>query len=275
MFIEKIKEISNDSKYTKWYISIIRNAQQRVSSCQRRQTQKKIAISLVGGVEAHHILPAAISPENKKDIENFVYLSYREHFICHILLTKMLNGKNKSKMYYALSRVATKHNHTSVVYSHMKAHINKNSSIRQKQLMQDPEFKRKCVEPLMASNKAKRDADPKKWVKQSMGSDEVRAKLKEKHQSKEFREICRAREMKKTAEERSALGKMGKLKSIEKAIEKYGSVEAANKAHGDKIRGRVKIVNLETNQKRVVREPDFQNEFRGWVLLRDSTTGKK
>ena len=51
-------------------------------------------------VEVHHIIPKSLGGSNKKD--NLVKLSPREHFICHLLLTKMYSGKEKQKMVYAL-----------------------------------------------------------------------------------------------------------------------------------------------------------------------------
>ena len=51
-------------------------------------------------VEKHHIIPKSLGGNNRK--ENLVNLSAREHFICHRLLVKMLNGDAKNKMIYAL-----------------------------------------------------------------------------------------------------------------------------------------------------------------------------
>lgn len=70
-----------DNKYTRWYYSIIRNAQSRV---------------IEGYTEKHHIIPKSCGGSNSKD--NLVALTAREHFICHLLLTKMTTGVYKSKM---------------------------------------------------------------------------------------------------------------------------------------------------------------------------------
>jgi hypothetical protein len=77
-----------DNKYTKWYISIIQNAEVRIL--------QDIYY------EKHHIIPKSLGGENDKN--NLVKLTAKEHFICHKLLVKMLTGKNKAKMYFALSR---------------------------------------------------------------------------------------------------------------------------------------------------------------------------
>lgn len=73
-------------KYTTWYFNIIKLAQQR--SCVSDYTER------------HHIIPKCLGGTNKKD--NLVLLKAREHFICHLLLTRMVEScENKKKMWYA------------------------------------------------------------------------------------------------------------------------------------------------------------------------------
>ena len=49
----------------------------------------------------HHIIPYCISKDNNK--ENKVLLTFKEHYICHLLLCQMVEDpKYKSKMYYAV-----------------------------------------------------------------------------------------------------------------------------------------------------------------------------
>ena len=54
------------------------------------------------GLERHHILPESCGGNNST--ENLVYLTTREHFICHMLLVRMykINPIFKKKMIYAL-----------------------------------------------------------------------------------------------------------------------------------------------------------------------------
>lgn len=49
--------------------------------------------------ETHHIIPKSIGGTN--DSSNLVELTAKEHFICHMLLVKMLEGEHKQKMVYA------------------------------------------------------------------------------------------------------------------------------------------------------------------------------
>ena len=74
------------NKYSKTYFAITSNAKQRITE---------------GYTELHHIVPQSMGGSNDK--ENLVELTAREHFICHWLLIKMTEGKDRSKMLYALN----------------------------------------------------------------------------------------------------------------------------------------------------------------------------
>lgn len=103
------------NKYTKWYYSIIEKA-----SSQGRTKQDSY-------FEAHHIIPKSI-------IENdgTVLLTAREHFICHLLLTKMVIPEYKSKMSYALwmlCNAQTADQKRSIVSSHTYAYAKKEIAV--------------------------------------------------------------------------------------------------------------------------------------------------
>jgi len=81
------------NKYTSWYFSIIAKAKERTSE---------------GYTEKHHIVPRTLGGKNDKS--NIVVLTAREHFICHLLLTKMLIDNNRHKMVYALHMLSNAYN---------------------------------------------------------------------------------------------------------------------------------------------------------------------
>lgn len=97
MFYQLLSSVALPNKYTKWYISICKNAQLRATS-------RKTAKVLLGKVECHHIIPKSFNIGGIKDPFNFAYVTVREHFILHYLLTKMFNSQYKHKMIYALSQ---------------------------------------------------------------------------------------------------------------------------------------------------------------------------
>lgn len=66
--------------------------------------------------EKHHIIPKSCGGGNNDD--NLVLLTFKEHFVAHILLTKIYDGDLKRKMYYALWRMAhNSKNHKRVLSS--------------------------------------------------------------------------------------------------------------------------------------------------------------
>jgi NUMOD3 motif len=80
------------NKYTRWYTDIIQKA--------------SIRTELFEYSERHHIIPRSLGGSNKKD--NLVRLTAREHFICHWLLVKMVEGTHLLKMQKALWRMLVK-----------------------------------------------------------------------------------------------------------------------------------------------------------------------
>ena len=98
-----------DNKYTSWYNQIIESAKQNPNT---------------GYIERHHIIPRCMNGSN--DPENIVPLTARQHFICHMLLVKMVSDStHKTKLVYAailLSSVSGFHI-TSRLYEKMKSSI--------------------------------------------------------------------------------------------------------------------------------------------------------
>ena len=73
------------NKYKTWYDNIIARARNRVTD---------------EYTELHHILPRSLGGGDNND--NLVALTAREHFICHILLTKFTLGQDRNKMLHAV-----------------------------------------------------------------------------------------------------------------------------------------------------------------------------
>jgi len=82
-----------ENKYFKYYYNIINRAKSRTIS---------------GYTETHHIIPRSMGGLNNK--ENLVDLTAKEHFICHLLLTKITVGKNKRSMIFALNALSNLNN---------------------------------------------------------------------------------------------------------------------------------------------------------------------
>lgn len=54
----------------------------------------------------HHIVPQCLGGDNTNS--NLVLLTPREHYICHLLLTRMVTGHDRSKMIFAFFRFRPK-----------------------------------------------------------------------------------------------------------------------------------------------------------------------
>lgn len=80
-----------DNKYTRWYFEIIERRRLDVPA---------------GYTENHHIQPESLGGSNQPD--NMVRLTAREHYICHLLLTKMLEGEPKKRMCFAFRSMTRK-----------------------------------------------------------------------------------------------------------------------------------------------------------------------
>lgn len=80
-----------NNKYTRWYYNIVNHAKTR---------------TITGYTEKHHIIPKSCGGDNSK--ENLVILTAKEHFICHLLLTKMVDGNARHKMVYAFHGLKAK-----------------------------------------------------------------------------------------------------------------------------------------------------------------------
>ena len=87
------------NKYSKCYYNIVSKALQADREKLPKNNKNFVYY------ESHHIIPKSIKPEFKDlsvNAWNKVLLTPKEHFICHLLLTKMLTGPDKNKMVYAL-----------------------------------------------------------------------------------------------------------------------------------------------------------------------------
>lgn len=114
------------NKYSKWYYSIIFNA----GSTKDSSTY----------LEKHHIIPKSLGGNNTTN--NLVLLTPREHFLCHLLLTKMVERKDKGKMCFAFKMMlckTKKHKRDYRITSRIYEYSKKSFSESMKSLWADPE----------------------------------------------------------------------------------------------------------------------------------------
>lgn len=111
-YLAIIQDIAQHNKYTKWYVAIIKNAK-----------------PMDGYQERHHILPKCFNMGGEVDEDNIVMLTAREHYICHLLMTRMFTNKRKRyQMILAFVRMSNttrldknrQYSANSILYAHAK-----------------------------------------------------------------------------------------------------------------------------------------------------------
>jgi hypothetical protein len=117
-----------DNKYTRIYYTIVERAKTRIIS---------------GYTENHHIIPRSLGGSNSKD--NLAALTAREHFICHLMLTRMTCGQYKKKMvlavFYLTGKGKSKRNNrikSSRMYENLKTQLSAIVSEQKKGCKQPP-----------------------------------------------------------------------------------------------------------------------------------------
>ncbi len=95
-FLKSILNCTTETKYSRWYASII-------SSAISRDFTRKQAKAVFGYTESHHILPKSFGLGGDRDPYNIVFLSPKEHFVCHLILARIDFGSSiNKKMKYAV-----------------------------------------------------------------------------------------------------------------------------------------------------------------------------
>lgn len=174
-----------ENKYTKYYINIINKAKNRL---------------IDGYCETHHIIPKSLGGSNLK--ENLVNLTAREHFICHLLLTKMYEGDAKKKMIHAAWAMATLENDNQqrykitskiyeslrIKYATLKAETLKGKSGRK----HSEETKKKLSLAHTGKKRAPMSEESKKKLSKSMkGKNAGKKRTEEQRQQQSLRQIGR------------------------------------------------------------------------------------
>lgn len=241
------------NKYTFWYYQIINTA---IARNWRRAK----------GRERHHVIPRSLAGTNEHD--NLVYLSCREHFVCHWLLIKMTDGDARSKMIYALQGMKAKNKHqfryetriTSRVYEryrkeHAKIHSermrgkkvwNKGRKLEGQELEQHRERTRT------------RKIDP---IKQAEGQKKRLEKLKNFRHSEETK-------LKQSIAAKGKLkGPMSEEEKLKRSVKQKGV--AKKDGHSDNVRNAV-LGNISINkdgvEKKIKRETLDTYLSQGWQL---------
>ncbi len=149
------------NKYTRWYYNIIDRARTR---------------TIDGYSERHHIIPKSLGGSN--EAHNLIRLTAREHYICHRLLVKMVEGQDRSKMALAATKMWQKGSNqernyrlNSRTYDFLKREASAFLSEVNRRRWADPKMRNQLIESF---KQAKRSDATKKPI-----SEETRNKMRE------------------------------------------------------------------------------------------------
>lgn len=238
-----------DSKYTRWYYSIIDRAKSRPKNN--------------GYVERHHIIPKSLGGSNNK--ENIVSLTAREHFLVHLLLVRMCNNQNdRAKMVHAAwffqgnLKISgyTINNRTYEILKQQKIDIQKN----RKQTPEEIEKRRKsCTGTRRTEEQKKRMSEAQQeYLKSSFNSVEssLRVKIGMSNMTDEVRV-----EMKR----KQSLAKLGNPGPI-RGDEVYQKIAEKNRGrkNTEEAKDRMSLSKL---KKFGIKEPKFKDVI-VWEILR-------
>lgn len=282
-YIGLFRSISNKSKYANWYENMMREAQSREP--------------VVGG-ERHHIIPRSFGMGGSASKANIVALTGREHFVAHRLLHKSLSDPSlKKKALFAVFQMTTRMTVGSRVAGiardamatavrelwtdeeyvrkqadaaktkYASSEYRKRRSELTKRQMTDDGQRAFAAETLAAAH-AKIDHSTDEWVGRSFRSEAAIKKQLESTKSEDFRSKCREREMRKSDADRSAFASAGAnaLRS------KFPDERAYREYLSSRIKGRVKVVNPDTLEARMVRQSDTPD---GWILYKTLSREQK
>lgn len=129
------------NKYSTWYFNLVEKAKQRSKPTEY--------------TEVHHIIPKSMGGTNAKN--NLITLTCKEHFIAHLLLTKITDGINLHKAFCALSVLIKTRNNTkdyknSRLYEAAKKYTALHASAQMKQMHANGRVKRDRYEKARLSH---------------------------------------------------------------------------------------------------------------------------
>jgi len=161
-----------ENKYSHYYYSIVARAKSR---------------NLKGCKDRHHVIPKSFYKIRNKtgwldgnpdSSDNLVNLTLREHYICHLLLTKFTIGVANQKMWYALNRLINRKTGYQIKSSRMYEHIRKNHANTVSKTLKGVSMKDRCGEDYVARTIS--DYQKEQIAKSNMArewSDESRTKM--------------------------------------------------------------------------------------------------
>ena len=141
--------------------------------------------------ERHHILPKSLFPLWTKEKRNSVLLTFREHFFCHQLLTKIFRGPS---MYAALAYMSAHKKCNSRQYEICrKAYYDFNKSRSRESILAATEKMRKTIKSRLENDESfkQKYIEDKRRAGQSSNTIESKIKRSQTRSMRSYTESCR------------------------------------------------------------------------------------
>lgn len=276
-----------DNKYSKWYVGLIES--------RKFQLKKKFK------TEKHHIFPVSIYGKNGFTVN----LTHKEHFIAHLLLTKMFVDVDKNRMSKAFLSISQMQNNCNgrnyIVNSRwfdvVREDVRRFNSVEMKKRWQDPAFrdnitKRNQEYWSKEENRKKQSDKRKEYFSDSYNLDKQTLINREITLRPEWREqrSVKQKELSSNPEyTKKRIDAMSTPESIQKSVntkkERYTKEQRSEIArvgantlhennpnwgeeHANKIRGRKKMTKDGVNK--MIKPCDFENFItKGWTFIKN------
>jgi 5-methylcytosine-specific restriction endonuclease McrA len=222
-----------ENKYYKWYRNIIKNAKNRNTN---------------DYTEQHHIIPRSLGGSNDKD--NLVALTAKEHFICHILLTKFTKGSAYYKMIYACNGMQRSRDYQNrYINSRLFETIKKNFAKEHSKKLKDRKLSKEHREAISKGGKGR--VDSAETIEKRANSNRGKKRTAEQRERMRQAQLSRAS---KTAEEKAEQIKKAAPKISEKLKGKEKSKEHREKI-SNSLKGVTKGIPKSEETKQKMRKP--------------------
>jgi hypothetical protein len=240
------------NKYSKIYFAITSNAKQRITD---------------GYTELHHIIPQSMGGSNDKD--NLVELTAREHFICHWLLIKMTEDKDRSKMLYALNGMKAENRYQQRYHTKITAKVYETYRI------EHAENHSKTMKGRPAKNKGRSmSEEQKQLLREKAKSNHANGKIySEESQQKRLAKLIGYKHTEETRQKQSLASKgkpkgpMREEEKLKRSLTQKGVAKV--KTHGANV-AKANIGNISINKDAVekkVKKDTLQSYLdQGWQL---------
>jgi rubrerythrin len=239
-----------DKFYSKVYFSTIEKAV-------KRGWKKAL------GRERHHIIPRSLGGSDDKS--NLVYLTCREHFLCHWMLVKMTQGEARNKMLYALMGMRAENEHQNRYRTVFTARVYEHYRIEHARIHSETMKGRPAWNKGIPQTEEHKEKNRQAALKRGPRSKETIEKMKKSREGYKHSEETKLKQS--LASKGKPKGPMSEEEKLKRSIKQKGVPK--NKDHATNIKNAVLgniSINKDGKEKKVKQDTLDQWLAEGWML---------